>query len=214
VQQKALTKSLRIGTFLFAGILALAQTLPTIKQDATNASCSNIVALAGSKVNLNCSNLTPGQRKALDGIPAILNKILSDQLDPEAVMKKLDEILHAVNPNLQVRAFFCNGTWRDMGPSANAGLSINMGGDDSVFRQMVDLNNTGKYADLLSLCMVQKQSTPDWLTPKLFCGMAYSALGDPAKAKADLAAFDARTGPAYSEGACKQMSDFLRAKLP
>lgn len=205
---------LKLVFLLFAVVFRLpAQTTPAVRQDAKNSSCANIVALAGN-VSLNCSTLTAAQQKALDAIPAILNKILSDQLDPDAVMKKLDEILHAVNPNLQVRAYFCNGTWRDMGPSANAGLSINVGGDDSVFKQMIELNNTGKYADLLNLCTAQKQSTPDWLTPKLFCGMAYSALGDQAKAKAELAAFDAKAGPAYSEGACKQMSDFLRNRLP
>ena len=35
----------------------------------------------------------------------ILNKILANQLDPHAVMAKLDEILEAINPNLQVKTY-------------------------------------------------------------------------------------------------------------
>src|ERR1019366_4426059 len=72
----------------------------------------------------------------------ILNKILADQLDPAAVMEKLDEILHAVNPNRQVKTYFCNGQWRTMGPGATAGLEVNMGGDASIFQRIIDLNNS------------------------------------------------------------------------
>jgi hypothetical protein len=49
------------------------------------------VALAGN-VDIKCSSLTPAQRKIIEGIPAILNKILANQLDTEAVMAKLDEM--------------------------------------------------------------------------------------------------------------------------
>jgi hypothetical protein len=64
---------------------------PTIKQEAKDSSCTNIVALTGN-VNINCSSLTPAQRKIIDSIPALLNKIFVNQLDPEAVMTKLDEM--------------------------------------------------------------------------------------------------------------------------
>jgi len=75
-------------------IAAHSQTVPTVQQKAGNSLCSNVVALTGS-VNLNCSALTPEQKRILGSIPAILNKILANQIDSKAVMDKLDEILKA-----------------------------------------------------------------------------------------------------------------------
>jgi hypothetical protein len=70
----------------------IGQTVPSITQDAKNSSCSNIIALVGS-VTLDCSSLTPAQQKIIDGIPSLLHKIIAQQLDPQLVMEKLDEII-------------------------------------------------------------------------------------------------------------------------
>ncbi|MBS1800694.1 MAG: hypothetical protein JSS95_12815 [Acidobacteria bacterium] len=64
---------------------------PTIRQRSTRSTCSNIIALAGN-VKVDCSKLTPEQDRLLRQIPAMLNKVLANQLDPDSVMKKLDEI--------------------------------------------------------------------------------------------------------------------------
>jgi uncharacterized membrane protein len=86
------------------------QTKPNVTQQAKNARCSNIVALAGN-VNIKCSALTPEQRKLIEGIPAVLNKILANQLDPSAVMAKLDEILAAASrPTQTCIGSNCAGT--------------------------------------------------------------------------------------------------------
>ena len=76
------------------GNLAFCQSpsTPNVKQDVKNSSCSNIVALAGS-VEVNCSSLTPAQQKLIASIPGMLHKIIADQLDPQVVMQKLDEII-------------------------------------------------------------------------------------------------------------------------
>ena len=66
---------------------------PSVSQGANRTSCSNIIALAGN-VDVNCSSLTPAQRKVLAQIPGMLNKILANQ-NPDALMAKLDEILNA-----------------------------------------------------------------------------------------------------------------------
>ena len=92
-------------------------------------------------------------------------------------------------------------------------MEINVGGDDSAFQEMVQLNNSKKPAELLKTCLSQIQSAPDWLTPRLFCGLAYLGLGEKAKAKEMLKEFDARTGPAYDAEPCHQMSTYLRASL-
>jgi len=193
--------------------VGLSQTTPNVKQDAKDSACANILALAGN-VSINCSTLTTSQRKIIDSIPAVLNKILANQLDPEAVMKKLDEILHALNPNLPVKVYFCNGTWRTAGPSARAALDINMGGDDIAFKEMIDLANSDKQESLLKVCLANMESKPEWLTPLLFCSLAYAQSGQIEKAKDLLARFDSRTGPAYETDACKQVSDLLHSRLP
>src|SRR6266576_557616 len=139
--------STRIGfAIIFSSIHLLGQS-PGVKQDAKNSPCSNIVAVAGN-ASVNCSSLTPQQRRIIEGIPSVLNKILANQLDPDAVMTKLDEILRAVNPNLPAKTYFCNGQWRTAGPGANAGLEINMGGNDTAFKEMIRLNNSREYTKL------------------------------------------------------------------
>jgi hypothetical protein len=181
-------------------------------QSAKNSPCANILAITGP-ININCSSLTQAEQKIIDGIPDVLKKILSNQLDTNAVMKKLNEILHAVNPNVPVKTYFCNGKWKTIGPSATSALEIDGGGDDTAFQSMLRLNNSAQYRELLKLCLGQIESSPEWLTPRLFCGLAYSALGDKTKAKSMMDEFDMRTGPAYDIDACKQMSDFLHSKF-
>lgn len=79
---------------IFVGIvvtLAHGQLAQKVQQKSESSTCSNIVALTGN-VNINCSNLTPEQKKELDKIPGILKKILANQLPADEVMKKLDEM--------------------------------------------------------------------------------------------------------------------------
>jgi hypothetical protein len=145
----------------------------------------------------------------------ILNKILVNQLDPDAVMKKLDEILKAVNPNLPTKTYFCTGEWRTLGPGANAGLEMNMGGEENVevLKDMINLHDSGRYTDLLKECSAQIKSAPEWLTPRLLCGLAYLGLGDKPKAREMLAEFESKTGPAYGVQPCLRIADRLREKL-
>jgi len=78
---------------------------------------------------------------------------------------------------------------------------------------MIRLNNSGQYADLLKNCLAQIRSNPEWLTPRLFCGLAYLGIGDKAKAQEMLKEFDSKTGPAYDIEACHQMSVYLHEAL-
>jgi len=84
-------KALRIGVAFAVAIYGFSQT-PSVKQESKDSPCSNIVALAGN-VDIKCASLTPAQRTLLQGIPALLKKILANQIDPNAVMAKLDEII-------------------------------------------------------------------------------------------------------------------------
>ena len=202
--------------FLLA-IEAMCQNPPTVTQEAKSSPCSNIVALAGD-VKVNCSSLTPAQEKLIEGIPALLHKMLANQLDPNAVMAKLDEILKAVNPNVAPKVYMCNGLWRSAGPGLTSGgqpamMSIQSGGDTKALDQMIRLNKAGDYAGLLKACQSSIEDTPEWLTPRLFCGLAYLATNDKVKAREMLAEFDSRTGPYYSLDGCKDISEFLHSQL-
>ena len=75
----------RIVTALGSG-----QSPPNVGQESGSSPCSNIVAIAGAPVN--CSNLTPQQRKMIEAIPGLLKKMLTNQLDPAAVNAALDQI--------------------------------------------------------------------------------------------------------------------------
>lgn len=185
------------------------QTISTGKAD-TAGPCSPAVTGNDNQFRITCQGIGKEQgQKMLD----ILNKILANQLDPKAVMAKLDEILKAVNPNLPIKTYFCNGQWRITGPAANAGFQVSMGGDDAAFQDMIRLNNSAQYADLLKACLAQISSAPEWLTPRLFCGMAYLGVGNKLKAKELLTEFDSKTGPAYDIDACHQMSVYLHGQL-
>jgi hypothetical protein len=196
--------------FLLLAVPCWSRTTATTKND-TSRPCSPITTGSNNNFVINCK-IDPEQGKQMIGI---LNKILANQqkLQPEIVMQKLDEILKAVNPNVPVKTYFCNGMWRTVGPSANAGMEINMGGDNIAFKEMINLNNTHQYAQLLTMCQQQMKSSPEWLTPLLTCSLAYIGQGDKVNASEMLKEFDSRTGPAYAVDACKQMSDFLHAQL-
>ncbi len=71
------------------------QAPPSIKQDAKNTTCSNIVALTRD-VSINCSSLTPKQQEMIDSIPPLLRKLTANQLDFAAFMAKLDECLKGI----------------------------------------------------------------------------------------------------------------------
>ncbi len=183
---------------------------PTTTGDATTTGpCSPAVTGNNNQFNINCQGISKEQGTKM---LRILNKILANQVDPEAVMAKLDEILKAVNPNIPARTYRCDGRWQTAGPG-NLGFEVNFGGDDSAFKEMARLNNSGQYADLLKMCLSQIQFAPEWLTPRLFCGLAHLGLGDKIKAKELLKEFDSKTGPAYDTEPCHQISTHLHAIL-
>ncbi len=194
---------------------ATGQNPPTVTQEAKNSPCSNIVALTGD-VKIDCSSLTPTQQKIIESIPSLLRKLIAHQADADAIIARLDECLKAVNPNLPAKAYFCNGGWRSTGIGANTGLQMNVSpGPDPSLGEMINLNNNHtQYQKLLEVCTSQIESNPEWLTPRLFCAIAYASLGNAAKAKEMIDVYDSRKGPAYDDDPlCKQVSDAIHTAL-
>jgi hypothetical protein len=65
-------------------------------------------------------------------------------------------------------------------------MSIDGGGDTKAFDQMIQLNHARDYAGLLKACQSALNDTPEWLTPRLFCGLAYLGMNDKTKARETL----------------------------
>jgi hypothetical protein len=78
---------------------------------------------------------------------------------------------------------------------------------------MIGLLQRKQYSDLLSVFTANITATPGWLTPKLFCGLAYARLDRKVEAQAMLAEFEEKTGPTYDVPDCHDMHDLLRRAL-
>jgi len=206
---RSIVKAALFAAFLPAVCLGQPQT--EVHQDADRSSCSNIVALTGN-VNVNCSTLTPAQLRAIQKIPDLVKEILENKTEAQAILAKLDEILQHLNPNAAVKTYNCYGWARIVSPGASS-MFVNKSEDETFrYEKLSSLNNQKKFNELLTECRVQIKTAPEWLTPYLFSGLAYIGLGDRTKAKEMLDEFDSKTGPAYSEGDCKGMADFIRQR--
>jgi hypothetical protein len=142
----------------------------------------------------------------------ILNKVLTNQLDPTAVMAKLDEILHRTNPNITVTTYDCEGNKRMFNPATNH-LTYGQDAPGIHVQPMIDLATAGKFQDLLSYCQAVIADKPEWLTPRLFCSAAYAETGDRVKAKAMLDEFERDKGDAYDHPYCVNLASQLHQKL-
>lgn len=80
-------------------------------------------------------------------------------------------------------------------------INLAEGPEVEVYKRMVELQNAKKWAELRQAADAQTRTTPDWLTPYLFLGVAYANLGNKNEA---LRAFQhvvakAHGDPAYAE---------------
>ncbi len=204
---------MRYGPILLLLFAVPCWSQATAGQAETSGTCSPAVSGSNNTFTISCGIGKEQGQKML----AILNKILANRIDTDAVMTKLDEILHAVNPNLPTKIYFCGGGWRSQGPSANVGLMMTMNSsNDPSLQQMIDLANARPTEDqeLLKVCTSQIESKPEWLTPRLFCAIAYARIGDKTKMKEMLDAYDSRKGPAYDDDKfCQQLSSVAHSAL-
>lgn len=202
---------MKLVVVLLFSSLALAQQSTT-----TSAPCSPIAPDNKGTITINCPGIPKEQgQKTID----LLNRILAKGADTDALLvalnEKVDELLHAVNPNLPTKVYFCNGGWRSEGPGPNVANRViaNFEVDPSLDK-MTTLVNSAQYSELLRVCTAQLESKPEWLTPRVFCALADEGLGNETQAKEMLDAYDGLKGPAYDEDAfCKQISDLAHSRL-
>lgn len=120
-----------------------------------------------------------------------------------------------VNPSKEVVSYDCGGARHTF--VANP-MNIDMTfppAEAAAFKEMGDLANSRQYEELLKACnkQIAKKRDAEWLTPYVFRAYAEFEMGDVEKAKQSLAYYDGNKGTDFDIGACKQVSEFLRAKL-
>jgi hypothetical protein len=191
------------------------QPLPTPKSAINDvpATCSSMETKAKDRLEIKCQGMNPEQGERVSAaltVVSVMNKLLEDKLDPEAVTAKLDELVQSASQVPRVKTYSCDGMWK----SGSGGmLDTKTGGNDSEFLKMIGLLQRKQYSDLLSVCTANITATPGWLTPKLFCGLAYARLDRKVEAQAMLAEFEEKTGPTYDVPDCHDMHDLLRRAL-
>jgi hypothetical protein len=121
-----------------------------------------------------------------------------------------------VNPNAGVTTYDCAGDQKWVGQTTEGAATTNINRDveKGIAEKMAQLTNARDYRGLLSLCAEKMKSAPEWMTPYLFCGVAYLNTGQKEKAKDLLTVYETNKGPAYEGDAnCKQLLDYLRKSL-
>jgi hypothetical protein len=161
---------MRVATFLILSCLALAQQSST-----TSGPCSPIAPNNTGTIRIDCQGVSA---KLGSQLVEILNRIANRQLDPNAVMAKLDEILHAINPNAPKVTYSLNGSTRTISPQ---GVSLNLS-PNPASKEIEALNAARDWPALARICERTMSETPEWYTPFVFAGIAYANLGQKDKA--------------------------------
>lgn len=91
-----------------------------------------------------------------------------------------------------------NGTKRE---TTAGSIKASVGPEREVFNQMVQLEKSKDYPNLIKLCEQQIEKTPDWLTPYLYRGISYANIGNKDRAVTDLkhVVENAPSDPAYAQ---------------
>ncbi len=122
----------------------------------------------------------------------------------------LQELDHALNPNLPVTTYDCHGNERVTLPT---GVTVRQE-LTGVVDQMIKLHNSRNLQALITLSQQEINKKPKWLTPYLFRAEARFYFQNYTGAIADLDYFEKNKGPAYGEGTdCDQWAKELHSKL-
>ena len=178
---------LYVGTFLVAtGSIAVAHF--TAKTD--EAKDKKIDSLLGGN-----KRLEDGNKDLLSKIDAYQSDLQAKQREIEALKKDTARAKRGV-----ISQWDFNGARRE----GSAGrTSVSVGEENMVFQQFLELQRLHRFPELLQLTESQLNKTPDWLTPRLYRGVALANLGRLQDAKHDVeAVLEAAAGDAaYSSAA-------------
>jgi hypothetical protein len=215
--QSHLLRTISAIFMLILSSLQAGQTPSSIKQDAKNSPCSNIVALAGD-VKLDCSSLTPKQQQIIESIPVMLRTIIANQLDPKAVMDKLEEIakaVHDLDPKAPRITYMYDGDQRIERPGSVGSNPQNPA--HQAYLKIIEAHQRKDWQSVASLSDEAIKETPEWLTPYVYRILAYGnldkiTLGDAISSVEDLKK-KADGNPDY-EYLIKQCDEILKQLRP
>jgi hypothetical protein len=188
---------LYIGTFLVAGgSIAVAHF--TAKTDEVQ--------------NQKIDSLLSGNMRLEDGNRDLALKVDAYQADLQDKQREIEELKKSAAKAKRglISQWDFNGARRE-GSAGKTSLII--GPEFEVFNQIIQLEKAKRYPELLALVDSQLAKTPDWLTPRLFKGIALANLGHLVDAKNEVqAVVEASAGdPAYSQAI--QMLEQLELSL-
>lgn len=155
---------------------------------------------ATTRLHGKIDDLIKGKEELLLQNRQLLNKVDEYQRDLLAKDERIGELEQQskmLARNITSMYDF-NGAKRE---TSGGRTQVTVGSEFGVFQRMVQLEKESNWKALLELCEQQIQKTPEWLTPYLFCGVAYANLGrrDDAIAKLRYVADNAPGDPNYAE---------------
>jgi YD repeat-containing protein len=174
---------------------------------ATKGDCSPAVTGNNNNFKFTCG---VGEEQGKQ-IIALLNRMLAKD-NTSVVIEKLNELLKRTNPNGTITTYDCDGGKRTQTLSTGSTVA-DVPAPGELIQPMLNLYNAHQMTALLTECQTQIASKPEWLTPRLFCGLGYVGLHDIANAKQMLDYYDANVGPAYDAPFCQEASTWLHTKI-
>lgn len=147
-------------------------------------------------------SLLGGNKRLEDGNKDLLGKIEAYQSDPQTKQREIETLKRdtAKAKRGVISQWDFNGGRRE----GSAGrMSVSVGSECTVFQQFLELERLHRFPELLTLTDSQLIKTPDWLTSRLYRGIALANLGRLREAKHDVqSVVEAAAGdPDYSSAA-------------
>jgi len=144
-------------------------------------------------------SLLSGNKRLEDGNRDLATKIETYQSDLQAKQREIEELKKSAAKAKRgvISQWDFNGARRE----GSAGrMTVSVGPEIHVYQQLVQLEQANLFLELLSLADSQLVETPDWLTPRLFKGVALANLGrlDDAKIELQIVVEAAAGDPDYA----------------
>jgi len=129
-------------------------------------------------------SLLNGNQRLEQGNRELSLKIDVYQEDLSAKQKEIDKLQFEVDRSKRglLSLWDFNGGHRE---GSAGSMKLTIGIEVNVFQELTRLEHEKKFDDIVSVATVQIAKTPDWLTPYLFRGVAYTNLGELQKAAND-----------------------------
>lgn len=137
------------------------------------------------ELNVQISELVDGKNALVSQNKELLSQIGKYQTDLTEKERQIKELeLEAKKAARGITSIYdFNGAKRE---NTAGSITLSVGPEVEVFRQMVELEKAKDFSNLLKICEHQIEDTPEWFTPYLYRAVAYANIGQKQKAIIDL----------------------------